>query len=101
MRIAIHASQVLLGSVAGLLGIAPAAADTTRSSAADTQLHDQVINNALGMTSKVRQAVENFRLHHNAFPSDSAEIGLNPTSAGQSRCSLLSATRRRTEANRT
>jgi len=77
MRYTIKASHALLLAT---LACGVADADTIRSSEADRQLHDQVINNALGMTARVRQAVENFRLHHNAFPSDSADIGLNPAS---------------------
>jgi hypothetical protein len=80
MRTCLKAIHLLAIFSAASLACGAALADTVRSSAADRQLHDQVINNALGMTAKVRQAVENYRLHHNAFPSDSADIGLNPAS---------------------
>jgi Pilin (bacterial filament) len=80
MRTYLKPIHLLAACSAAALVCAAAFADPIRSSAADRQLHDQVINNALGMTAKVRQAVENYRLHHNAFPSDSADIGLNPAS---------------------
>lgn len=80
MRTLLKSVSLLALWGATTLASVPVPADTVRSSAADRQLHDQVINNALGMTAKVRQAVENYRLHHNAFPSDSADIGLNPAS---------------------
>ena len=80
MRTVLKASRLLIVFCVGTLAQFAALADPIRSSADDRQLHDQVINNALGMTTKVRQAVENYRLHHNALPSDSADIGLNPAS---------------------
>lgn len=79
MRIASKARRVLLSVSAALVWQA-SQADTVRPSAADIQLHDQVINNALTVTAKVRAAIESYRLHHNALPSDSADIGLNPLS---------------------
>jgi len=60
---------------AGSLGAAE-----VRSSAADQQLHNQVISNALSATARVRAAVEDYHLRHNALPADSADLGLDPQS---------------------
>ena len=57
-----------------------AAIDKTVPSDQEAQLHNQVINNALGLTQRVRAAVENFRLRNAAYPGSSADIGLDPNS---------------------
>ena len=67
-----------LACIAALAAGTAAAIDKTVPSDEETQLHNQVINNALGMTQRVRAAVENFRLRHAAYPGSSADIGLDP-----------------------
>lgn len=50
---------------------------TTTAGATDVQLHNQVIRQALAAAAPVRSSVEQFYLHHKAFPASNAELGMN------------------------
>jgi len=66
-------------ALAALAAAAGAAAiDKAVPSDQEMQLHNQVINNALNLTQRVRAAVENYRLRNAGYPGSSAEIGLDP-----------------------
>lgn len=70
--------RVALALAALATAVSAGAIDKTVPADEEKQLHDQVINNALSLTQRVRAAVENFRLRNAAYPVSSADIGLDP-----------------------
>jgi hypothetical protein len=75
-----RALRAVFAAVAIAVAGSAAAIDKAVPSDQERQLHDQVINNALSLTQRVRAAVENFRLRNAAYPGSSADIGLDPNS---------------------
>jgi hypothetical protein len=63
------------------LGFAGAWAAETKPSAADNQAHAKAINDAIASVISVKEAVANYRLHHDAFPISNAEAGILPPAA--------------------
>jgi Pilin (bacterial filament) len=63
------------------LGAAGAWAAETKPSAADNQAHAKAINEAIASVTPVKDAVANYRLHHDAFPISNAEAGVLPPAA--------------------
>jgi hypothetical protein len=63
------------------LGLACAWAAETKPSAADNQAHAKAITDAIAAVTSVKDAVANYRLHHDAFPVSNAEAGVLPPAA--------------------
>jgi hypothetical protein len=63
------------------LGFAEAWAADAKPSAADNQAHAKAINEAIAGVTSVKDAVANYRLHHDAFPLSNAEAGVLPPAA--------------------
>jgi hypothetical protein len=57
---------------------AAAAAEVTKPSAADVQLHHSAINKALTTAAPFKEAVESYRRHHDDFPASNLQAGLQP-----------------------
>jgi len=68
-------------SILFVLGAAGAWAADTKPSAADNQAHAKAINEAIKSLGVVKDAVANYRLHHDAFPGSNAEAGILPAAA--------------------
>lgn len=58
-----------------------ASAAETKPSAADNLAHAKAINDAIAGVTSVKDAVANYRLHHDAFPVSNAEAGVLPPAA--------------------
>jgi type II secretory pathway pseudopilin PulG len=63
------------------LGIASVSAADIKPSAADNQAHATAINSALNSIGSIKDAVAQYRLHHNSFPVSNAESGILPPTA--------------------
>lgn len=63
------------------LGASGVGAAETKSSAADNQAHAKAINEAIASVSSIKDAVANYRMHHDAFPLSNAEAGVLPPAA--------------------
>ena len=50
---------------------------TTTAGGTDTELRNQIIRQALAAAAPVRTSVEQFYLHHKAFPASNADVGMN------------------------
>jgi hypothetical protein len=80
MNTAKYTTKTVL-SILLCLGAASAWAAETKPSAADNQAHSKAINDAIAGVSSVKDAVTNYRLHHDAFPVSNAEAGVLPPAA--------------------
>lgn len=80
MNIAKPTTSTVL-SVLLCLGAANAWAAEAKPSSADNQAHAKAINDAIASVSGVKDAVANYRLHHETFPASNAEAGVQPSAA--------------------
>ena len=64
-----------------MLGATGTWAADIKPSAADIQAHNKAITDAIASVAKVKDAVADYRLHHEAFPASNAEAGIVPPAA--------------------
>jgi hypothetical protein len=80
MNIEKHATHATL-SLLLVFGMASASAADVKPSAADNQAHAAAINKAIASIGSTKDAVAQYRLHHDAFPASNTEAGILPPAA--------------------